>query len=260
VGTRKKERAELEKHLLLHPCAVLQRLGQMSRLDVWTAGQIRNRPRQFEDAVVGARGKLELVHGGFDQAAGGIVQGAVFAYFGGAHIGIAGEIGAGETLALDLAGGFDAGAHGLGGFTQAGIAQFFIFHARDVDVNVNAVEERTGDALLVFGHYAGGAGAGFDRVAVVTAGAGVHGGDQLEGSREGERAVRAADGDDFIFDGLAHHFQNARAELGQLIQQQPTKPMFTNHSNWHRLSTPVYSRQATSGRKYGVFKPGLENR
>ncbi len=37
---------------------------------------------------------------------------------------------------------------------------------------------------------------------------------------KGQRALGAADGDDLVFDGLAQHFQDARAELGQLIQEE----------------------------------------
>ena len=33
-------------------------------------------------------------------------------------------------------------------------------------------------------------------------------------------ALRLADGDDLIFDRLAHHFQDARAKLGQLVQEK----------------------------------------
>ena len=44
--------------------------------------------------------------------------------------------------------------------------------------------------------------------------------DQLEIGGEGQRALRPADRDDLIFDRLAHHLQHARAEFGQLVQEQ----------------------------------------
>jgi len=52
------------------------------------------------------------------------------------------------------------------------------------------------------------------------AGPGVHGGDLLEVGGQGERSLRPADGDNLVFDRLAHHFQNARAELGQLVEKK----------------------------------------
>jgi hypothetical protein len=42
----------------------------------------------------------------------------------------------------------------------------------------------------------------------------------LEIGREGQRALGARDGNDLIFDGLAHHIQHARPELGQLLQEE----------------------------------------
>ena len=53
-----------------------------------------------------------------------------------------------------------------------------VFEARHFDVDVDAVEQGAGDALLVPGDRAERAGAGRERVAVVAAGEGVHGGDE----------------------------------------------------------------------------------
>jgi hypothetical protein len=46
-------------------------------------------------------------------------------------------------------------------------AQFFVVHARDFDVDVDAVKHRTGDTFLVFGHRSRRAGTGLLRVAVI---------------------------------------------------------------------------------------------
>ncbi len=40
-----------------HSLPVLQRFGQMRRGDLLPAGQVSNRPRQFEDSMVAARGQ-----------------------------------------------------------------------------------------------------------------------------------------------------------------------------------------------------------
>ena len=53
--------------------------------------------------------------------------------------------------------------------------------------------------------------------------AGVHRGHELEAGREGQRAVRAGDGDDFVLQRLAHHFERLGGELGQLVQEQTTE-------------------------------------
>jgi hypothetical protein len=60
-----------------------------------------------------------------------------------------------------------------GGLTQALVIQFLILNQRYLDVDVDAVEQGTGDALLVFGNDAGQAGAELDQVAKKSTGAGV---------------------------------------------------------------------------------------
>ena len=59
-----------------------------------------------------------------------------------------------------------------------------------------------------------------DRVAIVAARAGIHGSDELEIGWKCERSLGAADRNQLIFDRLAHHFQHARAELGQLVLKE----------------------------------------
>ena len=177
---------------LQHPWPILQRLGQVRRADVFAAGQISDGARQFEDAVVGARRKLELVHGGLHQRLAGVVQLAEFAHFGGTHVGVAGGgVGGGvfeagvlretdvirlyeEAFALALAGGFDALAHRFGWFAGSPVAELLIFDARDFDVDVDAIHQRAGDALLILGDSPRRAGAGFEAVAKITAGARIH--------------------------------------------------------------------------------------
>jgi broad-specificity NMP kinase len=56
------------------------------------------------------------------------------------HICITGNPGTGEALALDLASCFDALLHHAGFFSQAAVTQFFVFDARHLDVDVDAVE------------------------------------------------------------------------------------------------------------------------
>ena len=87
-------------------------------------------------------------------------------------------------------------------------------------MDVDAVQQRAGDALLVAGDDLVGAGARLDRVAVIAARAGVHRRDQLEVGGKSQRALGAADGDHLVFHRLAQHLQDAHAELGQLVQEE----------------------------------------
>jgi hypothetical protein len=59
-------------------------------------------------------------------------------------------------LALALAGDFDAAADGPGCFALALVGELVVGDAGDFDMNVNAVEQGAGDALLVAGDVGGG--------------------------------------------------------------------------------------------------------
>ncbi len=72
-------------------------------------------------------------------------------------------------------------------------------------MNVNAVEKRAGDALLVFGNDSRGTCTGFLWARKPTAWAGIHCRNQSKISGKCERAFGAADGDNFIIHQLAHH-------------------------------------------------------
>jgi len=159
--------------------------------DIFTPRQVGDGASEFEDAVVGAGRELELVHGSLHQGTAGIVELAKQAHFGRVHIGIAQNLVFGfnfsslvfcsqESRPLNIARRFYPLAHDRLRFTQALFAELVIFYPRHLDVDVDTVEQWTGNALLVFGHHPRRTRARFQRVAVVTARAWVHGCDQLE--------------------------------------------------------------------------------
>jgi hypothetical protein len=98
-------------------------------------------------------------------------------------------------------------------------AQLLVLDPGHLDVDVDPVQERAGNALLVFGDGGRRTGAGPDGIVVIAAGAGVHGRNELKVGRKGERTLCPADGDDLVLDGLAQHFQDAWPELGQFVQE-----------------------------------------
>ena len=87
-------------------------------------------------------------------------------------------------------------------------------HGRHFDVQVDAVQQRAGDAAEVALDFARGA-LGF--VGHLAVGRRVHRGDEHELGGERHRACGAADGDMAFFERLAQGFQHAALELGQLI-------------------------------------------
>ena len=143
--------------------------------DVWRgdgvgSDEVRDDAGKLEHTVEGARRELQALGGGAQEGLSRWLDFAVFAHFGGTHLGIdTHPLVPREAARLALAGGQDALAHmGRGfGFSLAG--QLFILDAGNLDVDVNAVEQRAGDALLVAADGAGRAGAGARGVAMVAA-------------------------------------------------------------------------------------------
>ena len=80
----------------------------------------------------------------------------------------------GISLGLNISCSLDAFANGFAGFAQPVSAEFFIIYTRNLNVNVDAVKQWTGDALLIFGHHGWGAGAGFLGVSIESARAGMY--------------------------------------------------------------------------------------
>ena len=116
--------------------------------------------RDFEDAVVGAGAEIELVHGGAQEFQGIVVELAVdFERLAG-HPGVAGDGGGSvKALLLDGAGGEDAFANGGGGLGGVLGGEFLEMDGGDFHMDVDAVEQRAGDALAVALDLHGGAAA-----------------------------------------------------------------------------------------------------
>ena len=96
---------------------------------------------------------------------------AELAYFGWAHLGVAGQLSAFEAFQLALAGGLHPGADGFGILDVALVGELLVIDARDFDVDVDAVDEGAADLLVVAGDGHRATAALFDGVAVIAAGA-----------------------------------------------------------------------------------------
>ena len=88
---------------------VLQRLGQVGCLNLRGSRQIGNGAAEFEDAMIGPRTKVHLLHGGAHEVFAGFIQLAKHLHFGRPHVTIDEDMGfveRRETGGLDLAGRF----------------------------------------------------------------------------------------------------------------------------------------------------------
>ncbi len=122
-----------------------------------------------------------------------------------------------------LATGCDPGAHGFAGLGAGAIAQHLgCLLPGQGDVQVNTVQQRSRHPGLIAGDDLGSAAAVRLVTAQVAAGAGVHGGDQLEACRIAVPPLGAGDRDLPQFERLAQCVEHAARELGQFIEKQHT--------------------------------------
>jgi hypothetical protein len=101
-----------------------------------------------------------------------------------------------------------------------GATQFGRRQGRHLDLQVEAVEQRPGEAALVARDRGRRAQARPLAVAAVAAGAGVHRRDEQELGRHRHRLARASDRDDAVLERLAQRFEHVATELRQLVEEQ----------------------------------------
>ena len=198
--------------------AVLDRFGDVLAGDVLRAGQVGNRAGDLQDAVVGAGAEVQIGHGELQQLHRRLIQRAVALQLAAAHAGVAGDLRLVlEPRLLPLARRDDPLANLRGRLAGPLAGDLAELHRRHFDVQVNAVEQRTGDAAQVILNLARRAARFAGHFAV---GRRIHGGHQHELGGKGHRARGARDGDAAFFQRLAHGLQDAALELGQFVQEQ----------------------------------------
>ena len=147
-------------HSFLRPQIAIQRpvlngLVEVGGFDGIGSLQVGDGAGDLQDAVVGAGAKSEFLHRHFQHVLAILVQGAVGADQTRVHPGVAGDLAAGEPLLLDCAGVFDPAADDLGGFPRLFAGDLCVLNGRHFDMNVDAVQKRTADALAVLKDLAG---------------------------------------------------------------------------------------------------------
>ena len=124
----------------------------MGGVDLLLAGEVGDGAGEFEDAVVGAGAEVHLTDGGLHQVFAVLIDLAVALDLGGTHVAVDDDMGfvlPGEAVLLTGACLFDAAADVGGGFTGIEAGEFLEGDAGYFYVEVDAVEERAADAVLV---------------------------------------------------------------------------------------------------------------
>ncbi len=106
----------------------------------------------FKNAVVSARAQVQIGHGEFQKLLGRLLQRAIAFQFARTHAGVAGDGRlAREPRLLPLARFDDPFADGGGSFARLLGADVAEFHLRHFDVQINAVQQRPGNAAEIIG-------------------------------------------------------------------------------------------------------------
>jgi hypothetical protein len=206
--------------LLAAPRPVLQGLGKVGRLDAGSAGQVGDGAGELEHPVVGAGRELELAHGRFHQALAGVVQAAPAPDLGRAHLAVGAQPAAGEALRLELPGRDHALADALRRLAAALAGQLVILDLRHLDVDIDPIEQRPRQTLLVAADRRRGAGAGPAWRVEKSTCAGIHRANQDKVGRKAERPGGPADHDRVVLERLAHDLEDLLVKLGHLIEEQ----------------------------------------
>lgn len=118
---------------------------------------------------------------------------------------------------------------GLGGGVERGVGrgrgrgggeEMVAAEAVDVGDEINAIKDGAREAFTVGGDLSGATGTGMVGVAIVAAGAGVHGSDEDKVGGIGGVLVGAGKGDLPILKGLAESFKNVARIFGQLVKEE----------------------------------------
>ena len=125
-----------------------------------------------------------------------------------------------ESGKLPFAGGGDALADFGAFLSNFHVGQFFELHPRYFGVNVNPVENGTGNFSLIFHDGGRRAGTKFFGVSRVSTGTGIHGGNQGEAGGKLESGLGARNRNHSVFERLAQIFENRAGEFRELVQKQ----------------------------------------
>jgi len=200
----------------LEGAPVLDRFRDMLGRHVLRAAQVGHRARYLEHAVVGARRPVQLLHRGAQQAFAGRVRAAVAVDLARrqalVRLALARQL---QRMRLRHACGDRGAALAFGQGADA-----LRRHGRHCQLDVDAVEQGAGDAVLVALRAFRRAAAFAGHVSEPAAGAGVHRRHQLEASRKVGLVRRARDRDLARLERLAQHFQHAPVELRQFVEEE----------------------------------------
>ena len=129
--------------------SVLDRLGEMGLKNVFLSGQIGDGPRHLENAGVAAGGKGQAVGDQLQEPPPLFIQTAETADVAGLHLRVAVQAEFRQPLSLNGAGRLHPGTDRRRGFALGGIGEIAMGDPGHLDLQVDAVEQRAGEAVPI---------------------------------------------------------------------------------------------------------------
>src|SRR5258706_7212355 len=99
--------------------------------------------------MVGAGREMKLLGGGLEQFLARGIEFAEIAHLGWSHFGVTGQSGTAQALELALTRCLHARANRRGVFSLTLVGELLVIDARNLDVNVDAIQQWPADTLLV---------------------------------------------------------------------------------------------------------------
>ena len=141
--------------------------------DGFASLKVGDGPGYLENAVERAGRETQPVGDQFQHPVAGGIQFTIFPEMAGDHLGVAVDLGPGEPVILDVAGALHPTADSLGTLGLGPVGQVTIADCRNLGVNVDPVQEGSGDAGTVPLKHDGSTGADMEWIIPIAAGAGV---------------------------------------------------------------------------------------
>ena len=159
------------------------------------------------------RTHLHLLHRRPHQPLPRFIQHPILPHLRRSHVPIALQRSARKTLALPFPRPLDPFPNLDRGLAQPVPGEFVVLHPRHFDVNIDAVQQWTGDSFLVFRHDRRCTGAWLLAVPVIATGTGIHRSNQHYTGGIFHRETGAGDADLAVFQRLTHYLQNSSFKL-----------------------------------------------
>jgi hypothetical protein len=119
--------------------------------------------------------------------------------------------------------------------------EFTRFHARNLDENIDTVEDRTREASTIPLDRMRTTDAGFLRIAHITTRTRVHSAHQRKTTRISTTHIHTIDRDLAVFERLAKRLEDMFVELEELIEKEDSL-MSERYLSWSRISAPTDDR------------------